>query len=417
MPTSDIADCPQATMQKPNPSTTVTTRIPRVTAITSEEEFIAMGDVWNDVVDRVPAATVFLRHEWFEAAWAWRKRNSSLLCLAAYQDGTLIGILPLVITIHARGLYVERRLEFLTVPDTQMCDVIAALDSRAIVARAFAEELQRRRADWDVLHFDYLPDGSISGKELTEELEKRGFRSRTQGAGRNQFVALSGTWAEYHGTRSRRFKKANNLIANRLKKAGEVQIDWLQPGTEDAAAAGLALEAAIRISAHSWKRETGNSLGDPGPQAFIRSLSRHALRQGWLSLWILSLNGEPLAMEYQLVANASVHALRSDFVESSAEISPGSHLNRHLLENLFERELNRYYMGPGENAYKARWTSEGEPLHRIDVYGQTLRGRIAALRDLTVKPWYRRLRDRMMALRTTRVSSSPGTAVPDPADD
>jgi CelD/BcsL family acetyltransferase involved in cellulose biosynthesis len=409
-------DCPgQATMPQPKPSTIVSTRYTGVTAITAEEDFRAMCDIWNDLVDQIPAASVFLRHEWFEAAWEWRKSNSRLLCLCAYQDGTLVGILPLIITLRGRGLYVERRLDFLTVPDTQMCDVIAALDSRAAVARAFAGELERRRTEWDVLQFDYLQGRSIAAMELSEELGKHGFRCRTHDAGRNLFVALSGTWAEYHSTRSRRFKKANNLIGNRLKKAGAVRIDWLEPGTDDAGAASAALEAAIRISANSWKRETGNSLGDPGPQAFIRALSKQAFRRGWLSLWILSLNGEPLAMEYQLVSNARVHALRSDFVESRAEISPGSHLNRYLLENLFERGLERYYMGRGENAYKARWTSEGEALHRTVVYGRTLRGRIAELRDLTVNPWYRDLRDRLLALPANRGSAEK--SVSEDADD
>jgi CelD/BcsL family acetyltransferase involved in cellulose biosynthesis len=405
----------QATMPQPKPSTIVTTRYTGVTAITAEEDFRAMCDVWNALVDQIPAASVFLRHEWFEAAWEWRKSTSGLLCLCAYQDGTLVGILPFITTLRGRGLYVERRLEFMTVLDTQMCDVIAAVDSRAAVARAFADELERRRTEWDVLQFDYLHGGSIAAMELSEELGKRGFRCRTHGAGRNLFVALSGTWAEYHGTRSRRFKKANNLIANRLKKAGDVQIDWLEPGSDDADAASAALEAAIRISANSWKRETGNSLGDPGPQAFIRALSERAFRRGWLSLWILSLNGEPLAMEYQLVSNARVHALRSDFVESSAEISPGSHLNRYLLEHLFERGLERYYMGRGENPYKVRWSSEGETLLRTGVYGRTLRGRIAELRDLTVKPWYRDLRYRLLASRANQASA--GKSVSEDADD
>ena len=72
-------------------------------------------------------------------------------------------------------------------------------------------------------------------------------------------------------------------------------------------------------------------------------------------------------------------------------------------------------MGPGENAYKVRWSSEGEPLRRTSVYGRTLRGRIAELRDLTVKPWYRDLRGRLLALRATQASA--GKPVSEDADD
>jgi len=57
--------------------------------------------------------------------------------------------------------------------------------------------------------------------------------------------------------------------------------------------------------------------------------------------------------------------------------SPGSYLFRSLLEALFERGLSRYYMGPGENAYKLRWTEQAEPTQRAIVYNRTLRGRLA----------------------------------------
>ena len=92
-----------------------------------------------------------------------------------------------------------------------------------------------------------------------------------------------------------------------------MDIQWLAPGTGDRAAVDRELEDVIRISARSWKRHTGNSLDQAGPQAFIRRLSHRAHDQGWLSVWRLTLDGSPIAMEYQLVGDGIVYALRSDF--------------------------------------------------------------------------------------------------------
>ena len=54
--------------------------------------------------------------------------------------------------------------------------------------------------------------------------------------------------------------------------------------------------AAIDISRRSWKTETGNSLDNPGPQAFVRRLSELACERGWLSVWLMrALHGISLA--------------------------------------------------------------------------------------------------------------------------
>jgi CelD/BcsL family acetyltransferase involved in cellulose biosynthesis len=69
-------------------------------------------------------------------------------------------------------------------------------------------------------------------------------------------------------------------------------------------------------------------------------------------------------------------------------------LMRTLLESLFGRNLRRYYMGPGENAYKTRWTEEGDTLLQMVVHGRTWRGRLIRLVDEVLKPYARSLRDR-----------------------
>ena len=304
-------------------------------------------------------------------------------------------MLPLVQQkVSTRG-FVVRELSFLTVPDTQACDVVVAEPDKAAAAAAFALELFRRRAEWDVMRLKFLSFDSVTACTFRVSMETMGFATRAVNAPGNTFIALDSTWEDYYATRSRRLKKANNLAANRLRKAGRVTIDWLAPGDDDNERVDSFLEQSIRISAGSWKSHTGNSLDMPAPQSFIRRLSALASQRGWLSIWILSLNDRPVAMEYQLVADGNVYALRSDFDAEFDEISPGTHLNRVLVQQLFGRGLHRYYMGPGNNAYKLRWTDEAQPVQELIVYGSALAGRGLALWERTLKPMAIGLRDRL----------------------
>lgn len=372
-----------------------------IAQVTEYAALLELRDAWNFLAAE---RSVFLRHEWFDAAWQWRKGEDStrLLVLCVHGKTGVIGILPLLRRTE-RVLGMSRRvLEFLAVPDNQLCDLLAAEGAESAVAEALATELAKRRSNWDMLRLAYLPEQSLARDALLPALARHGIAATATASSGNSFVSLEEAWQDYYAGRSRSLKKTCNLAANRLAKAGSLRIDWLAPGTRPATA-GACLDAAIAVSTHSWKRSTGNSLDRPGPQAFFRRLSELALAEGWLSLWLLLVDDKPIATEYQLIFAGRVHALRSDFVEEYDELSPGTHLNKHLLEQLFGRGLHRYLMGPGDNPYKKRWTDRAEPLFRLDAYSPGARGRLAALWDTKLKPALRRLK----AVRDQRRKDDP----------
>jgi CelD/BcsL family acetyltransferase involved in cellulose biosynthesis len=368
-----------------------------VQLLTRPEDFAALREEWGRLYARCARRSVFLTHEWFDAAWQWRQRSAELYLLCCRNAGELVGALPLIRERDpetSRG----RALELLTVPDTQACDVLTPEDGGAEAVGVLADELMRRQSDWDVLRLSYLPDTSVAATTLAGALAARGSRCELRATTGNPFVVLDSSWDTYYATRSRRLKKANNLVANRLRKAGGVRIDWLAPNSGNPTDVDRMVAAIVDISARSWKTRTGNSLDNAGPRAFINRLSQLAHRQGWLSVWTLTLDNEPLAMEYQLAADGNVYALRSDFQAQYEQISPGSYLSRHLLEQLFGRGWRRYLMGPGENAYKYRWAQASEPVHQLTVYGRSLRGKALASWEQSVKPAVRSIRDRALKI-------------------
>lgn len=376
--------------------------------VAHEGELLELAGEWNRLVDRSRQPSVFLRHEWFEAAWQWRRSDASLFVLGWYRDGALASVLPLVLRREGAGPAAIRALEFLAVPDAQLCDLIVGAGDEVAASQAFIRALEARRGAWDILRLRGLPRGAM-GAALADAFRDRRFIVAALEPDRNLYVPLSDSWDAYYGTRTRSLKKANNLAANRLQKAGEVSIRWIEPGTRPAAKdVEHTVATCVGISARSWKGNIDTGLDKPGPQAFIRRLSERAAERGWLSVWTVSLDGRPVAMEYQLVADGNVYALRADFDAACETISPGSHLSRQLLERMFGRGLQRYYMGPGENPYKLRWTDQGEALDEVWIYGRTMRGRAVALWERLLKPALRTVRD---AIRRKR--EAPAGTVPE----
>ena len=356
----------------------------QVSLVTSDAAFMALQHAWDAVAGASARSSVFLSHEWFRAAWAWRRLDSTLHTMLATEGERLVGILPLIRNRDSRG---TRRLEFLMVPDTQFCDLLAAPADAAAVVDAFAAALGNSR-DWDVMHLDCLSPEGPALTALAPALARLRLPVEPGDAGLNFFIELDGDWTAYYNARSRSLKKANNLAANRLTKAGTVTVDCVDKNP--ASDFQKAVDHAVGISQRSWKGQTGTSLDQPGPRGLIRSLSADA--RDHVSLWLAYLDDKPVAMEYQLMDAKAVYALRADFDTAYEELSPGSYLFRHLLQALFESGQKRYYMGRGSNAYKTRWTNDGEPLSRVLAYNATWRGNLAWFTQAVVKPRLRRIR-------------------------
>lgn len=352
-------------------------------------DFQALAMAWNTLAERADPDNVFLRHEWFTAAWQWLRTETELRLLGFRWDDNLVGIVPLVHR-KTRG---KRVLSFMTVPDTQSCALIVPADALLPVTLALAATLRTQLTDWDELQLSHLDHTSPAVQALHSAFAHHGFRTMQRAQGNNPCVRLDGGWEAYYARRSRRLKKGNNLIANIL--ARQVQrVELHQIGADqplDDQAMAQLLDTVKKLSSNSWKRTTGLTLDQPGPQAFIRKLTAAANREGWLSVWLLSIDETAVAMEYQLRYRGQVHALRADYHADFAELSPGSYLNWKMLEQLFARDDRCYWMGPGNNAYKQRWAESGQSQITFVAFNTTLRGRWLALRESILRPLYHRL--------------------------
>jgi CelD/BcsL family acetyltransferase involved in cellulose biosynthesis len=363
-----------------------------IACVQKEEQFHSLLSEWNRLAEATGLDSVFLRHEWFQAAWQWAKQDAELRILCMRDASDLVGICPLIRRRSRHRRLITHALEFLTVPDTQLCDILVAPESRQDVLEALIQHLQQTRREWDVLILDKLSRTSGTAELLRAALQRERFGGLIESAGSNLYVRLDEGWRAFYGRRSRRLKKGNNLAANRLKKAhSKIEIQWFRGTDIDARSADNALEVAMGLSSRSWKKGTGLTLDRVGPGAFIRTLTPHARDQGWLSLWLLSVDGIPIAAEYQLIYKRKVHALRADFDSAYEELSPGTYLNWKLVEKLFDYDADYYYMGPGGRPYKKRWAEGFEALDRVIGFGKTFRGRTLDILECHALPVARRI--------------------------
>jgi CelD/BcsL family acetyltransferase involved in cellulose biosynthesis len=354
--------------------------------------FQRLADEWNRLAVRTNPNSVFFRHEWFDSVWCWTRDTCDYRIVCVRRDGELIGICPLVLRRSRSAHIVVSVLEFLAVPDTQECTLLADPADIDNVVAALIDYISSREMRWDVMRLEKLRADSRVTHEILAGMRRTSFRVQVLDGGSNPGIGLEDDWPSYYSRRSRRLKKGNNLIVNRLKRDNKL----VEIRCYDIAAAGdyeLAslLRTLVSLSARSWKASTGLTLENQGPGAFITRLSEHAMHNSWLLVWVLTIDGEPAAMEYQLEFNGVVSGLRADYDSRFDRYSPGTLLNWRIIEQLFKRDASYYSLGPGSNQYKMRWAEEQHQLNTVVVYGTSVRGRAVHALEMYIRPLARRV--------------------------
>jgi CelD/BcsL family acetyltransferase involved in cellulose biosynthesis len=358
----------------------------RASRVTDAAGFAALAPVWGDLAARAGRVSPFLTHEWHACCWdaVQPDRRPEVVVVSEGQDP--VALVPLMSwTQRLRHLPV-RTIGFLEAPDSPELDLLSVAEPRAVVA-ALLDHLAAR-SDWDVLALGKLAPTSPTLKAL-EEIGPARFALERLAPVTSPYLTVSGDWETFFRGRSQRFRKTVRSVQNRLERAGEVTVEEHTRVDPDSAL----YREVVELTRRSWKADRGIAISTmPRMLGFFEALTRRASERGWLSLWVLRLDGRLAAMEYQMKAGGVVYALRADFDEALAALSPGSQLNHLIARALFERgAAHEYDMGPGDNEYKLRWSTGLHERARLRLYAPRLYPRLLRAVENRVVPALRAL--------------------------
>jgi CelD/BcsL family acetyltransferase involved in cellulose biosynthesis len=244
-----------------------------------------------------------------------------------------------------------------------------------------------RRRGWHLFVGGKVRRDSATHTHLSQLLS--GQRHLRQLTARVPILDLTGDWETYWTERSQRFKKTVRNVANRVQRLGTVSVT--DAGTQDLSTCMNILHA---LAGRSWKKSLDVSVTQSRPiAAFFEDLTAALLERGQLHLWVLNLDGVPIAAEYHVRDGDTVYALRGDFDERYRDASPGAYLNAHIVRTYFERGIRHYDMGPGESEYKQRWATRIADLDTFIIFHRTPYARALYALEHHAIPRLRRARE------------------------
>jgi CelD/BcsL family acetyltransferase involved in cellulose biosynthesis len=375
-----------------------------VQTLSTLEEFLTVRKEWNLFVEQSTANTLFFRHEWFEYSWRRVLPDARPLALIARQRGEIKAIAPLM--IHRRSLHglPVTTLAFLSHPDTPISDVILGLKAQEGLG-AILDTLLLASVPWDLIQLDKMPGESQTGFLLRQLAEQRGLLFASHSGGKRMVLQNAGNWQTYLAGRSPRFRKTLRNIVNRIDKLERVTVEHHQQ-PEDLQEV---LEQICSVSQRSWKVGIGMAItSEEKVRRFFAELSLWACQDRRLDVWLLKVDGIPVAMEYDLIDHDKVWAIRSDFDEAAKSLSPGTYLNYAIAKHFMTTGLKEYDMGPGANEYKLRWTDQYHSVVACTVSNRTFYARALFWLEHRMTPILRAMKERFGGARERGGESNAG---------
>jgi CelD/BcsL family acetyltransferase involved in cellulose biosynthesis len=197
-----------------------------------------------------------------------------------------------------------------------------------------------------------------------------------------------GTWAHFRANLAESFRKRLDYDQRRLHRAGEASI--FIPELNDPRS------LACVDTMLEWKREWSARAGVTGDffktsyQKFLREILTDPSLNQYFRLFVLSLNGKPIAMNLIALAERAVIGMQSAYDPTQAKWSPGSVLQEYVLKWAFENRRDLDF-GPGDSKYKLNWTG-GLGYTCADIRIATSHWGRSAFAALTLQRWYERFR-------------------------
>jgi CelD/BcsL family acetyltransferase involved in cellulose biosynthesis len=312
---------------------------------------------WRELAER--RGNAFITPEWF---WSWLasygEEARPAVIVVRRQDGTLVGLLPFVVASRGR----PRTLRFAGASHADHLHPVCLQADEEVVATAAAAAMSELDRNWTVAALGHVDADARWWRALAREPLFVGVAASRDSVLPVIDLGRDG-WEGYLATRGRNFREQARRYPRRLGRGHEVSYRR----TADDSELDRDMATFFRLHDARWHGRGASGLTGERVRNFQLGFARSALSQGWLRLWFVELDGDPVAAWYGWRVGNRYAYYQAGFAPEWAHLSVGFVLMVHTVRSAIEEGAAQYDMLLGEESYKARFTSAGDPVRTVSL--------------------------------------------------
>lgn len=338
----------------------------RIERIEDTAGFEKLRAEWNDLLRHSASDCLFLTWEWLFSWWKHLAAGRTLRLLTLREGGSLMAIAPLALRPpQLTRITPFHTLEFLGsgIAGSDYLDFIVRTGKERAACRALANHLRHEKL---MLELTQLRRHSCAAETFAAELERGGWSLSKAKTDVCPFIKLSGhSWPSYLATLGSDHRYNFGRRLKNLKKQFEVRFEQVHTEKERREVLPLLIE----LHNLRWRnRDFSEAFCTANLVSLHDELSRLALEQGWLRLFVLRLDGKPAASLYGFSYHGVFYYFQAGFDPFYSRYSVGLVTMGLAIQSATEEGVEEYDLLHGGEPYKFHWAREAYELGRLELY-------------------------------------------------
>jgi CelD/BcsL family acetyltransferase involved in cellulose biosynthesis len=321
-------------------------------------DLAAVSGEWTRIAEHTE--NVFGTWEWADAWYRHLGGDAELaVAVARRPDGEAAAILPLCVT-RERPV---RLVQFVGSGPSDHLGPVCAEEDRPVVAAALRRHVNETLRGSGIFIGERLWGGDGFGALLGAATLRHAASPALATSGRS--------FDDYLASRSRNFRSQVRQRERKLARAHRLDFRL----TQDPSSLETDMQTLMRL--HNARWTDGQSSAFTGERAlFHLDFAWRALEKGWLRLWTLEIDGQPVAAWYGLRYADVDFYYQSGRDPAFESLNVGFVLLCHTIRCAFDDGMRAYRFGLGDEPYKSRFAESDPGLDTVAITAG-LRGRMA----------------------------------------
>lgn len=333
-----------------------------------------LKDIWNKVLWKSKDDNVFSTWEWLSSWWRYFGEGRKPRILLAKEKKEIIAIAPLMSSNYSLlGFSSLRKIEFIGSPASDY-NVFILTKNKPEYLKLFFNYLINR-SDWDIIELRDIPETAISAKLLQRTVMHLPHRLKNEITVCDvcPYISLPTSFETFMKTlsKNRRWRLRRNM--RKLKEKYKVEFKCY----DEIGSVKQAMRMFIQLHQKRWKsKNMPGAFASPSFTSFHLELAEHFAEKGWLGLYFLTVDDQPISVQYVFEYNKKMYQYLTGFHPGYPEYSVGHLMLMCVIENCIQKGLREYDMMRGGEPYKTRWGAKNRKNLQIRFINKSFRGRI-----------------------------------------
>ena len=322
-------------------------------------DFDALREEWNTFLKKnILGDNVFLTWEWLSTWWKYFGERRKLLLLTVEDENKIVAIAPLMLSKYKLPfLGSVKKIEFLGVRHSDYNNFIISEKERECM-RLITDYLIDVIADWDWIELKEIPENA----ENFDVLEKLfsdvspDLKIRKRVCNVCPYIPLPDSFDLLMKRLKKNMRQNLNKYLRRIKKHHKVELKRYDEG-------GFSVKEGMKVFFELHEKRWALK-GLPGAfkseKAFLNfhmDIAQLFADKGWLGLYFLMANDEPIAAQYNFEYYRKMYYYLGGFNPQFSNYSVGNLLTMFVLDRCIRRGFKEYDMMRGNEQYKLFWTN------------------------------------------------------------